>query len=167
MEELYFDLASLQLNDFPAAKLKVDHLFAEWLIQEGEELVRDLGEMLSNQLQTHFDSTSIHQSRTLSDSKGERTVLPSYGPPRSPTKKSQSPNKKRPHAEFDEHDRLNAQHVITDTSPGTIFFEILTTCCILTMFDYQGRTSVIFLQKKLQIPTTRQKVTLRLLVRPR
>ena len=83
MEELHMGLSSLQLSDFPSAKIKIEQYFADWLASEGEEIVEGLANHINTGRRLDLDRSHLHKQ---SHSHPESGII--GGPPRSPNKKS-------------------------------------------------------------------------------
>lgn len=102
MEDLNSTLASLQLEDFASAKIKIDQLFAEWLSTEGLQFIDAI--LCSDDLLSSDDEGG------LSCRNGDSFSGLSYGlgpiPPRSPTNTKKSP-KKRTQSEMQNNTNSN------------------------------------------------------------
>ena len=102
MEELNNILASLQLDEFSSAKIKIDQLFFEWLALEGHAVIDAI---ISAEDLVNSDDEGIVSSRSSeslsSTGAGGAAVASGPGPipPRSPTNAKKSP-KKRTQAEM-------------------------------------------------------------------
>lgn len=109
MEELNNTLASLQLDDFSSAKIKIDQLFLEWLSLEGQAVLEAI---FSAEDSLSGDEDGLISSRS-SDSSASQTGG-SHGlgpiPPRSPTNTKKSP-KKRTQSEMLNNTNPNAGSV--------------------------------------------------------
>lgn len=84
-------LSSLELIDFPSAKIKIDQLFVEWLSSDGKAVIESV---LENTV-TDADVISDEEGSVVSKS-GSGVVefsSSSHGPPRSPTSRK-SPKKR-------------------------------------------------------------------------
>lgn len=90
---------NFQLSDFPSAKIKIDQLFNEWLIFEGESILENLSNVRRVDPKL---SVPIHDS-----------AISHGGPPRSPNKKSP---KKRSQSEMLSH-RLSSNVAFERVGP--------------------------------------------------
>ena len=83
-------LSSLELYDFPSAKIKIDQLFLEWLSSDGRAVIESV-------LENVAVSTDDDEESSVSSMKNGTTDLSSasssVGPPRSPTSRK-SPKKR-------------------------------------------------------------------------
>lgn len=102
MEDLNSTLASLQLEDFASAKIKIDQLFVEWLSSEGLSFIDAI--LCSDDLLSSDDEGGI------SCRNGDSFSGLSHGlgpiPPRSPTNAKKSP-KKRTQSEMQNNTNSN------------------------------------------------------------
>lgn len=102
MDDLNSTLASLQLEDFSSAKIKIDQLFVEWLSSEGLTVIDAI--LCSDDLLSSDDEGGI------SSRNGDSFSGLSHGlgpiPPRSPTNTKKSP-KKRTQSEMQNNTNSN------------------------------------------------------------
>jgi hypothetical protein len=105
MDELNSTLASLQLDDFSSAKIKIDQLFLEWLSLEGQAVIEAI--FCSEDL-VSSDDEGIVTSRSSESLASQIGVSHGQGPipPRSPTNAKKSP-KKRTQSEMQNNTNSN------------------------------------------------------------
>ena len=105
MEELNNVLASLHLDEFSSAKIKIDQLFFEWLVFEGQAVIDAIiaaDDLLGS------DDEGIVSSRSSESSSSQTGSSHGQGPipPRSPTNTKKSP-KKRTQSEMQNNTHSN------------------------------------------------------------